>query len=104
MNLETAIQHLCDACVDFVVIGGWAAIFHGSAHVTSDLDICYSRDKENLRKLAAALAPYHPRSASSTFWPKSPELGPTATCVLRLWWSTCLTGESPHWIFEPKER
>ena len=52
MNFEAAIQHLCDACVVFVVIGGWAAIFHGSAHVTSDRDICYSRDKENLRKVA----------------------------------------------------
>jgi len=61
MNFETALQCLSDAGVDFVVIGGWAAIFHGSAHVTNDLDICYSRDGENLRKLAAALAPYHPR-------------------------------------------
>lgn len=61
MNFEFALQHLSDEGVDFVVIGGWAAIFHGSAHVTNDLDICYSRDKENLRKLAGALAPYHPR-------------------------------------------
>ena len=61
MNFEAAIQLLCDAGVEFVVIGGWAAIFHGSAHVTNDLDICYSRDKENLRKLAEVLAFYNPR-------------------------------------------
>lgn len=61
MNFELAIQELCDSGVDFVVIGGWAAIFHGSAFVTNDLDICYSRDKGNLGKLADALAPYHPR-------------------------------------------
>ena len=61
MNFEAALQRLCDAGVEFVVIGGWAAIFHGSAHVTNDLDICYSRNRENLRKLAGALAPYHPR-------------------------------------------
>ena len=61
MNFEIAVQSLCDAGVEFIVIGGWAAIFHGSAHITNDLDICYSRDKENLRKLATALAPYHPR-------------------------------------------
>lgn len=36
MNFERVIQHLCDAGGDFVVIGGWAAIFHGSAHVTND--------------------------------------------------------------------
>lgn len=61
MNFAAATQCLSDAGVDFVVIGGWAAIFHGSSHVTNDLDICYSRDQENLRRLAAALAPYHPR-------------------------------------------
>jgi hypothetical protein len=61
MNFDLAIQTLCDAGVEFVVIGGWAAIFHGSAHVTNDLDICYSRNRANLRRLAEALAPYHPR-------------------------------------------
>lgn len=61
MNFEIAIQRLCDSGVDFVVIGGWAAIFHGSSYVTNNLDICYSRDRNNLTKLALALAPYHPR-------------------------------------------
>lgn len=60
MNFELAIQVLCDSGVEFVVIGGWAAIFHGSAHVTNDLDICYARNRVNLRRLAAALAPFHP--------------------------------------------
>ena len=32
-----------------------------SAYVTNDLDICYSRDRNNLTKLALALVPYHPR-------------------------------------------
>lgn len=57
---SASLRRWC-AGVEFVVIGGWAAIFHGSAQVTNDLDICYSRDKENLRRLAGALAPYHPR-------------------------------------------
>ena len=61
MNFEAAIQRLCDAGVEFVIVGGWSAIFHGSAHVTNDLDICYSRTYGNLEKLAGALAPYHPR-------------------------------------------
>jgi hypothetical protein len=43
--------------VEFVVIvWGWAAIFHGSAHLTNELDICYSRDKEIWRGLPA---PWH---------------------------------------------
>src|SRR5215471_14857286 len=61
MEFETAIQALCDAEVDFVVIGGLSAVFHGSVQVTYDLDICYSRDPANLKRLTAALAPFHPR-------------------------------------------
>ena len=59
------IQRLLDALsvagVDFVVIGGVALTLRGSSRLTVDLDVCYSRDRENLRRLAAALAPYHPR-------------------------------------------
>ena len=61
MEFEKAVQTLVDAGVEFVVIGGVSASFHGSARVTYDLDICYSRAPSNLRKLAAALAPFHPR-------------------------------------------
>lgn len=42
------------------MIGGAAAVLQGSAYVTSDLDICYSREKENLEKIATALAPFNP--------------------------------------------
>jgi hypothetical protein len=61
MNPDTAVRALVDADVEFVVIGGWSAIIHGSRFMTDDLDICYSRKTENLRRLAQALAPYHPR-------------------------------------------
>ena len=61
MNLVKAVQVLVDGGVDFVIIGGWSAILHGSAYVTNDLDLCYSRLPGNLRKLAQALAPFHPR-------------------------------------------
>jgi hypothetical protein len=60
-EFETALQTLCDAKVDFVVIGGFSATLHGSARVTYDLDICYSRAPLNLHRIAAALAPFHPR-------------------------------------------
>lgn len=61
MNLATAVQTLVDAGVDFVIIGGWSAILHGSSFKTNDLDLCFSRRTENLRRLAKALAPFHPR-------------------------------------------
>jgi hypothetical protein len=61
MQFERAVQALCDASVEFVVIGGLSATFHGSARVSYDLDICYSRASANLRRLTEALAPFHPR-------------------------------------------
>ena len=33
----------------------------GSAYVTKDVDFCYSRTPENIRRLAASLGPYHPK-------------------------------------------
>ncbi len=63
MNFVQAVQALTDAGVEFAIIGGWSAIMHGSAHLTNDLDLGYSRHPDNLRRLAQALAPYHPRPA-----------------------------------------
>jgi hypothetical protein len=55
------VQALVDSGVDFVIIGGWSAILHGSSYVTNDLDVCYSRRLENLKRLAGTFAPFHPR-------------------------------------------
>ena len=63
MNFDRAVQALCDAGVEFIIIGGWSAILHGSAHVTSDLGVFFVRGRGNLRRLVEALAPYHPRLA-----------------------------------------
>jgi hypothetical protein len=41
--------------VQYVLIGGLAAVLHGSPQVTFDADICPARDPENLGRLAAAL-------------------------------------------------
>lgn len=56
-----AIKALAENQVAFVV-GGMAMRGHGSTYLTQDLDICYAREKENLRRLAAALAAFNPRS------------------------------------------
>jgi predicted nucleotidyltransferase len=61
---ETDVQKLLDAFhheeVEFVIIGGLAAVLQGSAYVTADFDLCYSRKIENLEKLARALASFRP--------------------------------------------
>lgn len=41
--------------VDFVLIGGQAGISHGSAYPSYDLDVLYSRDRDNVVRLVAAL-------------------------------------------------
>jgi len=41
--------------VDFVVIGGIAAVLHGSARVTQDLDVCFATDDANLDVLGKVL-------------------------------------------------
>jgi len=41
--------------VDFVVVGGIAGLAQGSSYPTYDLDVAYSRDPANLRRLADAL-------------------------------------------------
>ncbi len=51
---------LADAGIRFVLVGGLAGVAHGSARVTQDVDVVYARDPENLRRLAAALAPHRP--------------------------------------------
>jgi hypothetical protein len=50
-----ALRTLTRHRVDFVVIGGYAAVLHGSPVFTVDADVCPSRDPANLRRLCAAL-------------------------------------------------
>ena len=59
-DLEKFLRGLHEQGIKFVIIGGMAAIAQGSAYLTADLDLCYSRDKKNLEQLAKALAPFHP--------------------------------------------
>jgi Nucleotidyl transferase AbiEii toxin, Type IV TA system len=54
-DLRPMLDALVAHEVDFVLIGGLAAIVHGSARATFDLDIAYGRSTENLERLSAAL-------------------------------------------------
>jgi predicted nucleotidyltransferase len=87
MNFESAVQALIDAGVEFIIIGGWSAILHGSIHVTNDLDIFYARTPANIMKLVEALRPFHPRPrdtpANLPFVWDAATLGNTAILTLR---------------------
>ena len=60
-NFLKVAQLLAEADVEFVIVGGIAIRGHGGNYVTEDLDICYSRKRENLKRIARVLTPLKPR-------------------------------------------
>ena len=46
---------LADAGVEFVVVGGMAAVLHGAPLVTGDLDVVPRRDPPNVERLLGVL-------------------------------------------------
>jgi hypothetical protein len=59
-SLLKIVEHLVKHKVEFLVIGGQAAVLLGSPLPTFDVDLRYRRTKENLERLAKALAEIHP--------------------------------------------
>jgi predicted nucleotidyltransferase len=59
-DFERLVAALADADVEFVIVGGLAATVHGSARLTQDLDVVYSRSSDNIERLVNALAPLGP--------------------------------------------
>lgn len=57
---EALLRVLAEREVDFIVVGGVAAIIHGSARSTYDIDIVYLRSGQNIERLVSALAPLNP--------------------------------------------
>jgi hypothetical protein len=67
------LELLHEARLPIVVVGGVAAVAHGSTMTTRDLDVAMEFSAENLRTLLATLAPYRPRHATR------PDLGVIAS-------------------------
>lgn len=59
-QLNRLIDRLCDADIDFVIVGGYAGMLHGSTLVTRDLDICVVLTQENVAKLREVLRDLNP--------------------------------------------
>ncbi|MEM9695176.1 MAG: nucleotidyl transferase AbiEii/AbiGii toxin family protein [Myxococcota bacterium] len=60
MKLRALLARLVEFEVRFVIIGGVALIARGVQRATEDLDIAYARDRQNLSRLASALASLNP--------------------------------------------
>ena len=59
--------------VEFVLVGGMAAIAHVSASVTEDVDVCFRFDEPTLRGVFRALEGTNPRERMNK---ARPPLGP----------------------------
>lgn len=63
-EFESLIQRLTDAGVEFVVVGGVAAVAHGATRLTVDIDVCAPFTDANLARLLNALRDLHARIRS----------------------------------------
>lgn len=59
-SFSQLLGRLADAGLEFVIVGGFAAVSHGSAYVTKDVDICVVLSDENITKLRLALKDLKP--------------------------------------------
>lgn len=59
-DFEALLATLDRHGVAYIVVGGAAAIAHGSARFTQDLAIVYDRESENLDRLVSALRDVRP--------------------------------------------
>ena len=65
-DLELLIQRLLDHHVEFVLVGGMAAVAYGVTLVTRDVDVCCRFELENLERLHGAIADLHPVHRATT--------------------------------------
>ena len=59
-DFHALLRALAQAEVEFILVGGAAAIAHGSARLTQDVDVVYRCNTNNRKRLVAALEPYAP--------------------------------------------
>jgi predicted nucleotidyltransferase len=59
-DLQRLLQRLDDAGIEFVLVGGYAAMLHGSTLLTRDVDVCAVLTPGNIGKLRDAFGEFHP--------------------------------------------
>ncbi len=60
IDYKKLVMVLAEGRVDFIIVGGVAAILHGSVNATFDFDVVYAREQENIERLVQAVAPFAP--------------------------------------------
>lgn len=60
-DLPRLLQALDRARCRYVLVGGLAALLHGSSLPTNDCDLAVAYDEDNRHRIVQALAPFHPK-------------------------------------------
>jgi len=60
-NLQGLLEILVKSPLDFVIVGGFAAVLHGCNQTTRDVDICLVLSPEQVLLLRQILKPLHPK-------------------------------------------
>ena len=68
-NLAELTKRLIENRVEFVLVGGFAALAHGVMRSTRDVDICCRFSTENLMRIQKAFADLHPTHRPRTDLP-----------------------------------
>ena len=63
-NLSELTRRLISSQVEFVLVGGFAAVAHGVTLITRDVDICCRFSEVNLRRIEKAFEDLHPTPRS----------------------------------------
>lgn len=64
-TLSLLLERLAAGGIDFVVVGGYAAVLHGSSYVTQDLDVCAVLTEDSVGRLREVLKDVDPRHRMS---------------------------------------
>jgi predicted nucleotidyltransferase len=76
-SLGEVLEGLLEAGVDFILVGGLAAVIQGAPVTTMDVDIVHSRSPENVAKLLSflkSIGAFHRRLDSKLIEPKEGDL------------------------------
>lgn len=89
-TIAQLLERLAESDIEFVVIGGYAAVLHGSSQVTQDLDICAVLSEQTISKLREILKDLNPRHRMTAQKLSFLDLPPAGTPLKNLYLRTNL--------------
>jgi len=80
VNLGAILEGLLEAGIDFILVGGLAAVIQGAPVTTMDVDIVHNRSPENIAKLVTflkSIKAFHRRPDDKIIEPKEGDISGT---------------------------